>query len=481
MTPKPDHPIDEPAWNGLDGTTGEPLFHGGAEALLRRIHDDRRAGPELDDLRRWHKRWSQKHLDVGFGVDPRRLDQAGWGVVWPPEVRPEIRDALRPLLDHRRAQASAESDTRYRELTYLPGETKLRFLARHGAGPGPVDPDLVPYYLLLAGGPEEIPFPFQYQLDVQYAVGRIAFDAPEDYARYARSVVAAERGAAARPRRTLFFTVTNEGDRTTRRCRDFLVAPLARRIADRDGGFSLETIAGDAATKQALAGVLGNGDAPGLLFTASHGMGFGPDDPRQRRHLGALVCGDWPGHRAWRGPIPTAHYFSADDVPDSADVAGLVAFFFACFGAGAPREDGFERHRTGASRRRAPRARLAPLPQRLLSHPRGGALAVVGHVDRAWSYAFDWPGTGASVETFDSTLRRLFAGYPVGAAMEYFGQRHAELSTTLAMLLDEIEYGAEADPALLARLWTANNDARSYVVVGDPAVRLPGAATDREA
>jgi DNA-binding MarR family transcriptional regulator len=459
------------AWNGINATTGEPLL---PQATLEEIAalacGEVLPSAEIEELQRWRSRMKQDHLDTRFEFDVCNLAETGWGVIFPEGRQDELRAAFAPLLALRKTQASVLKEGRYRELVYRHGEFKNRFLARHRVGPGPADPDILPYYLLIVGNPEEISFRFQYQLDVQYAVGRISFDTLEEYARYAESVVAAEQGRTAAARRVSFFGVSNPGDRATASSLKNLVEPLAARIAHDRQDWSVETVLGEDATKAALAARLGGARTPSLLFTASHGVVFDPMDSRQLFHQGALLCQDWPGPQGWQGPIVHDHYLAGEDVPDAASPAGLIAFFFACYGAGTPLYDSLEIN--GEQRRLATESFVAHLPQRLLGHPKGGALAVVSHIDHPPSFSLGWPESGSQLQVYASALNRLLEGSPVGWATECFNQHYAEVVTLLSEEREEIRWGAKPDLLSLSELWTSAINARSHTLLGDPAVRL---------
>lgn len=473
------------AFNGIDARTGDYLLEL-SEADLARVARGEKLEPDaLDELKHKNEAAGLESYGPKQGLDPNRLEEVGWAVVFPAtrpgsdeeKAQAAVREALGPLLRHRRGLATTISERYYREFLgphgYRPGESKQQFLRRHGAGPGPADPEKVPYYLLLVGSPEEIPFIVQSQLSVQYAVGRLHFDTVAEYARYARNVVEAETTRAPRSRGAAFFGTANGDDNATQSSARELVGPLADSFAK--AGWSVDPRVGPDATKKALSAVLEA--PPALVFTASHGMGFPNGDDLQARHQGALLCQDWPGPKAWKKAIPESFYFSGDDLSSRADLSGSIAFSFACFGAGTPQLDEFYKQAFKTRSPIAPHPFVAALPKAMLGGERG-ALAVVGHVERAWGCSFLWPGTavgggvGRQVEVFESTLRSAVSGSPIGAAMEYFDGRYAELASDLSVMLGEADAGVPVSDFELANAWTANNDARGYAILGDPAVRL---------
>jgi hypothetical protein len=161
------------------------------------------------------------------------------------------------------------------------------------------------------------------------------------------------------------------------------------------------------------------------------------------------------------------YYFSAEDLADGAPrLQGLISFHVACFSAGVPVHNNFPSNSGLPLQEIAPLPFVNRLPQKMLSHQDGGALAVIGHVDQAFEWSFHWQRP--QLASFGSVLRRLFLGYPVGAATEYLGTRYAEIN---AILSEEGERG-RLGAGILHDLQFARNDARNYAVIGDPAVRV---------
>lgn len=443
------------------------------------------AAVRLEELKFKARRETPWPVKPGAG-DLSRIEDVGWGVIFPAEMNPTLREsileALQPLLTLRQSQAGDRFHIYSGGTAYRPGERKDQYCQRLGVGPGLADPDEMPFYIMLVGTPDEIPYSFQYQLDVMRGVGRLDFGSDvEAYDVYARYVVAAESGGVLAPRRAALFAPVNPGDRATALSEQYLVRPLYENLMvpapngelalTHDWDVASPFLGEGQATHAQLARLLGGDPAqkPALLFTASHGVEFPASHPAQLQHQGALLCQDWPGPEAG---VHRGHYFTGEDVPAGANLEGMIAFFFACYGAGTPELDQFAAQAFKVREKIAARSFTAALPQRMLTQ---GALAVLGHVERAWGYSFISPSGTTDNQTFITAMRLLMNGNPVGMATDSsFNMKYAELSSDLSADLDELKWNPDYMGAYeLAHRWTANNDARSYVVIGDPAVRLP--------
>ena len=397
-------------FNGIDGTTGEYLVPPmPVESLARIAREDRLPTAFRDELRKKNEFDRIKGYQLEQGREARDLGESGWGVILPAAadkaIRPGILDALGELINHRKSQAG-DLYKPPEDLLYRPNETKDEYLERHGVGPGPVDPTHVPYYLLIVADPLSIPFRFQYEMDVQFAVGRIDFRTLDEYARYAASVVAAETGKVLLPRTATFFGVANNDDPATEISTSGLIEPLANEMAASPPGkkkpeqhpWQVTPILRGDATKSRLVEILGGKEPPSLLFTASHGVGFPCGNVLQPTQQGALLCSDWPG--PWSGPsarsttwIATITYATKTFRATPTCSEPLLSCSPAT--AGTPRTDDFARRAFKTEAVLSPRPFLAQLPMKMLSLPKGGALAVIGHIDRAWSYSFNWSGNVA--------------------------------------------------------------------------------------
>ncbi len=448
---------------------------------------DRLIGPILQANTEWrvaNKLFYRTPDELGTN-----LEEAGWGILLSGNVDPQpILQALKPLLDLRKSQVGQKNAGRYHEfvneLGYRPGETAQAWLSRQKADLGQYNPEWVPTYLLLVGNPEEIPFEFQYGLDVQYAVGRICFEKLEDYATYALSVAYCESGAVRLPNQAVIFAPQNPGDAATRLSCESLARPLTKRLAEVRPNWNVKEVLQEQATKANLTSLLGGKDTSAVLLTASHAMKFAPEDANSRERTGALLCQDWPGPNQ-SSPKMENYYFAASDLRPEARVLGMVAFLWGTHTAGMPRDDreGAIREkaqniRTGKRtpllpKRQAPFSFISRLPQRLLSHPLGGALAVIGITWLGWSFSFTSSEESATSTIFDYTMVRLMEGYTVGRAMNLINQRAAMLASRLDEALQEYAFGDQPLSAQFPRQVLEYYDARDYILIGDPAVHLP--------
>ena len=462
---------------GVSATTGKPLNDLSDDAVRTEVGQPRTAGPLEKAATARIESSAGETFGAAGGIDENDLTQVGWGVLFAPGIDQKIKDALQPLIDHRKGQGAAPHVV-YDQDGYRAGETAIDWLKRHNSRLDVVEPSHgIPFYLLIVAPPDVISFEFQYALDLYWAVGRLWFDTPDEFRRYADSVILYEQAAkVSRTRQLALFAPEHDFDRATQ----LFNRQVAQPLRDGQGSkpmpvghrrkFKLQSFLAENAMKDDLARILRGdipGGAPSVLFSGGHGMAFDSNDARQPDAQGALICSDWDR----LGKITEDHWFAASDLPVNAKVHGLIHFMFACYGGGMPEFDNFDRLNKQLVRITA-RPFVSKLPRVLLTHPDGGALAVLAHIDRAWAYSFQSDKGASQIQGFRDVLDRLLNGDRIGQATDAFNMRWAALSTRLSELQLDILHGADVSLKLLGQFWIARDDARNYMILGDPAVQL---------
>ncbi len=428
------------------------------------------------------------HLGTAWTVeDANDITLTGWGILFASDADPAIQAQLQPLIDKRKQDIQGVSPHKVFSGNdgVRPGQTAESWAQQHGVSlTAPVDPTQgVPYYLLIVGSLERISLEFQALLKMQFAVGRLYFDDLADYGRYANAVVQYESDSFNRVQRknAAVWVTRNPGDLATAMLSGIVsqnfLAP-GNQLGARKG-FTLNAFLNENATRAQLLDILrGNvpGGPPAVIFTGSHGCNYAPPDPEQLNKQGSLVTQEWK-HGT---PVDATCEVCADDIPADARLQGTVGFLFACYSAACPSQDSYRRNPDGSPITIAPSSFITRLPQVLLSR---GMLALIGHIDMAFPSAFvDINGT-PQPQAVRGPLEWLMSGRRVGYAADalttLWSSRSSQLALTQAQspAAPAPAAGAASAPlaagaAALAQLVIARDDARNYIVLGDPAAQI---------
>ncbi len=420
--------------------------------------------------------------------DPNDLEAQRWAVIAPEGQGGDAAlAAVAGLIEHRKSQQGAAPFI-YRVPAGMDARQSQQW--KHGVlRDEEVALDERPRYLLILGDLDNVSLELQHVLANGSFVGRLHCPTVAGYRAYAEKVVARETGECVSQARSLFYTA-QDGTAAVGIGYRHLVEPCMRMQSDLAGRGKLsidgpeEIPYSDWGPDELL--MMAGDESPSLLCSVSHGLGAphkGWKSPDHQRQLqGALaVAPDEP--------------LTADMVREMPFLPGGIWFCVACFGAGTPPESAYHGwlsllSETGAVHRNQINAVLkslpatgerpfvAALPQALLANP-NGPLAVIGHMDLAWTFGFTDPSSKRSrASRMLAVQRAILAGSRSGVSldtlMHVYRETNDELMAGYQLQRDAAARG-QADPVSpgkLGKLWMQRNDLRGYVLLGDPATRL---------
>ena len=217
---------------------------------------------------------------------------------------------------------------------------------------------------------------------------------------------------------------------------------------------------GPAATQPALLQIFSRPQGrhpPAFLFSAPHGLGWPLNVPNRAAAQGALLGGEFKGVGFSPLPLTPDTYLAATDLDASANVRGLIAFHFACFGMGTPKNDKFSFNPPEVPAQLAPQPFFSALPKRMLSHPGGPALATIGHIERAWATSIQPPNTDPQIQPFQNAIAKILRGLPLGLALTDFSLAYGQFAAIVGQMLADKLDGLPVDNDKLAMAWTQQN------------------------
>ena len=438
-----------------------------------------------DDATNERDKESAKKSDAGSfweeSGDPDDLDEQLWGVIAPEGPEGDRLIALiRPLIEARRAAQGAEVQIYRAPIGLSPADAVL-WRKKH-FDPGTTLSADIPRYQLILGDLDGVSLGLQQGQSSDGFVGRLSFRDDQGYEAYVEKVLRWERARAEAEASVKLFTV-HDGTAATMIGYRALVKPGLDML--RSQGYSAADLGDhdDPSPSEFLESV--KSPDPTILFSVSHGAGAPRGGWRsyqdQRDRQGAMSFGR-------EGKI------TGSDIKDEPFLPGGVWFMLACFGAGTPNTSAY-RHwleklkQVGQFGGMAQSVLaslpagdhppfIAALPQTVLANP-NGPLAVIGHIDLAWTYSFEERDTGKAVSRpskFMQTLRTATRGARVGTSFRELVRFLNGVNFELNELQDEAAQKGQtevSDPARSGHLWMLRQDLSGYILLGDPAVRLP--------
>lgn len=409
--------------------------------------------------------------------DPR----IGWGVVL---LEPEGADpaALSTAADAPEPIQALVADRKGKVLRYRPGSTYADWVLRDYAGGGDLltaasppgsGPRQLPMYLLIYGGPQQIPWQFQYSMHPVRNVGRLDLTG-DALANYVNALISDWKDSGARYDAPLVWSVDFGGGDITTLMREALGGPVFDRFkADSDMSHATYVDGSQsAASGDVLADTLRD-NTPALVLTTSHGMTGPLDDvDAMRANLGLLVD-------SARGPVPSARILR-DWSPD-----GAIWFAQACCSAGADNPSAYHGLFAGGSTVgrvlegvAKVGAGISPLPAALLGAAKP-LRAFIGQVEPTFDWTMRFPPNS---QQLTSDLQAVLydgicSGQPVGLAMSRFYQAVGALLLNQGRAVSDFNNtaGAAANNALDMALYSkvTANDRASTVILGDPTAAIP--------